>query len=79
MMYRVIVASMVQEGPMHSCTLSTFSLTLYGCGVLVILTCVSCYDEGLGQAWMRRAHSEPGASRSTARTTCAGFLRVRSL
>jgi hypothetical protein len=24
MMYRVIVASMVQEGPMHSCTLAAF-------------------------------------------------------
>jgi hypothetical protein len=46
MMYRVIVASMVQEGPMHSCTLATFSPSPYGCGVLVILTCC---DEGLGQ------------------------------
>jgi hypothetical protein len=79
MMYRVIVASMAQEDPMHSCTLATFSPSPYGCGVLVILTCVSCCDEGLGQAWMRRAHSEPGASRSTARTICAGSPRARSM
>jgi hypothetical protein len=79
MMYRVIVASMVQEGPMHSCTLATFSLSPYGCAVLVILTCVSCCDEGIGQAWMRRAHTEPGASRSIARTICVASPRVRSL
>jgi hypothetical protein len=79
MMYRVIVASMAQEDPMHSCTLATFPPSPYGCGVLVILTCVSCCDEGLGQVWMRRAHSEPGASRSTARTICAGSPRARSM
>jgi len=78
-MYRVIVASMVQEGPMHSCTLATFSPSLYGCRILVILTCVSCCDEGLGQVWIRRAHSELGASRSTARTICAGSPRMRSM
>lgn len=79
MMYRAIVASMVQEGPMHSCTLATFSPTPYGCGVLVILTCVSCCDEGLGQVWMRRVHTEPGASRNTALTTYVGCPRVRSM
>lgn len=79
MMYRVIVAYMAQEGPIHSCTLATFSPSPYRCAVLVILTCVSCCDEGLGQAWMRRAHTELGASRSTARTICAASPRVRSL
>jgi len=79
MMYRVIVASMVQEGPMHSCTLTTFSPSPYGCSVLIILICVSYCDEGLGLVWMQRAHSELGASRSTARTIYAGSPRVRSM
>jgi hypothetical protein len=39
MMYRVIVASMAQEAPMHTCTLATFSPSPYGCGVLVIDLC----------------------------------------
>ena len=34
MMYQVIVASMVQGGPTHLCTLTTFPLSPYGSGVL---------------------------------------------
>ena len=79
MLYQVIVTSMVQEGPMHLCTLATSSLSPYGYSVLIMLTCLSCCDEGLGQVWMQRAHLEPGASRITVCTICAGSIRVRSM
>ena len=75
MMCRVIVGSMAQAGPTRTCTPPVLSHLFPEWRTAAIV--LSFFVRGIGRAWMLRGHLERVASRSTARTICAGSPRAK--